>query len=296
MMIKRTKTKICLLASAFGVLVLSGPAVLQAQSSDPAGAAAAEIRFQQLEKEIRRLTGQIEEQNYEIRRLKNEIDKVTGNLDVRVRDLEAVRHSSFSNGGGAPVSTGTAYTSRPVSSGGAPSADDNQNQGSFQYTPPRDEHDEAQYNAQAPATLGTLNKSPETGAVSSSDNAAQDYEYAYSFINARNFDRAEAEFAKFIREHPNDALVSNAKYWYGETFYVRGNYEKAARIFAEGYQQYPKGPKAASNLLKLGMALSGMGKTDDACIAYKQLKKEYSGSSVPLLKRASMEMKKIKCR
>lgn len=286
MTIKSTTTKLCLLASAFGVLVLAEPAVLQAQSSNSSMAAAMEIRFQQMEKEIRRLTGQIEEQNFEIRRLKEELAKVTGDLDVRVRDLEGGKNVSsapFNNQTQPSPNTSASNIGQPPKY--VPPKKEDEKAGSFQYTPPKETQ-----------VLGTLNKSPDTGEVRSADGAPQAYEYAYSFIKARNFPRAEDEFAKFMTNYPQDPLVSNAKYWYGETFYVRGNFEKAARIFAEGYQQYPKGPKAASNLLKLGMALSGMGKGDDACIAYKQLKKEYAGSAVSLLKRADTEMKKINCR
>lgn len=285
MTIKSTTTKLCLLASAFGVFVLAEPAMLQAQSSDTSMAAAMEIRFQQLEKEIRRLTGQIEEQNYEIRRLKDELVKVSGDLDVRVRDLEGRNaHKSPSPSAYNNVSAST-QNKAPSYVASEEDEEEDEQTGSFQYTPPKETQ-----------VLGTMNKSPETGTVRSSGGAPQAYEYAYSFIKARDFGRAEDEFAKFMTEYPQDPLMSNAKYWYGETFYVRGNFEKSARIFAEGYQQYPKGPKAASNLLKLGMALSGMGKSDDACIAYKQLKKEYAGSAVSLLKRADTEMKKINCR
>ncbi|PCI57170.1 MAG: tol-pal system protein YbgF [Alphaproteobacteria bacterium] len=279
-------------ASAFGLIavmsVVAGPASLQAQSHDSSAAAAAEIRFQQMEKEIRRLTGQVEQQNYEIRRLRDDLAKRVGDLEMRLRNV------GQSGGGNISVSSsGTPYMAQPSGSNAykppvaTPSQVTKNPSSSFQYQPP----------SGAPQALGTIHKSQNTGVVSKSpDSAPGAYDYAYSFIKARNFDRAEMEFAKFMSEYPNHPLVSNAKYWYGETFYVRGGYEKSARIFAEGYQQFPKGPKAASNLLKLGMALTGMGKTADACIAYKQLKKDYAQSSVSVLKRASTEMKRINCR
>lgn len=277
-------------ASAFGLIavmsVVVEPASLQAQSYDSSAAAAAEVRFQQLEKEIRRLTGQVEEQNYEIRRLRQELAKSVGDFEVRLNDIEQGR------GGRVSIASSTSsYVKKPLSNPPVVSSENTKNKPSspFQYKPPAP--------AGAPQALGTINKSQNTGTVSkSSDSAPRAYDYAYSFIKARDFDRAEVEFAKFMSNYPNHPLVSNAKYWYGETFYVRGGYEKSARIFAEGYQQFPKGPKAASNLLKLGMALTGMGKTDDACIAYKQLRKDYAHSSVPVLKRASTEMKRINCR
>ncbi len=256
------------------VLVCAAPLLSWAQPYDSSysppssHAAAAEIRFQQLEREIRRLTGMIEEQNYEIRRLRAELSKITGDLDIRVKDIER------GAGGGKAVSTAS------------PAA----------FTPPAPANTAPSQQPRTVQTLGTISKSQSSGAVSSLDAAPKAYEHAYSFIKSRDFARAESEFAKFMADFPDHPLVSNAKYWYGETFYVRKDYEKAARIFAEGYQQFPKGPKAASNLLKLGMALSGMGKTDDACIAYKQLKKDYSKSSVPVLKRADTEMKRINCR
>jgi len=269
-------------ACVAGALMLSDVSNVGAQSSGSA-AAASEIRFQQLEKEIRRLTGQIEEQNYEIRRLREELARVSGDVDVRLRDVEngtGGSVSSYTAGGGKyRTSDENKPFTQPI-----PKVDSNS---SFQYQPP----------VQQDQRLGTLNM-PKGGQgdVSSADSAPRAYEYAYSFIKARDFDRAEKEFGAFINSYGSHPLVSNAKYWYGETFYVRGSYEKAARIFAEGYQQYPKAPKAASNLLKLGMSLKGMGKRDDACVAFKQLKKEYKSSSVPVLKRADTEMKSINCR
>ena len=277
---KYVATALCVVAA---FLSLDGVSV-QAQGVD--SPAAMEIRFQQMEKEIRRLTGQVEEQAYEIRQLKEELATVTGDLDVRMKDVEAGRAS-------------VAPTIRTNDSGYAmpredepelfdppPAAPEMQDHGSFKYQPPGEGSGQQ---------LGTLNKSPDGGAVTSGDNAPRAYEYAYSFVKAREFDRAEQAFADFIRNYPNHTLVSNAKYWYGETFYVRGQYEKSAKIFAEGYQKYPDGPKASSNLLKLGMALKGMGKTEDACIAFKQLKKDYSDAAVPVLKRAETEMQRINC-
>src|SRR6056297_167317 len=63
-------------------------AIPAAQAQAPSTAAAQEIRFQELEKEIRRLTNQVEEQGYEIRRLKDELEKKIGDLDVRVNDMK----------------------------------------------------------------------------------------------------------------------------------------------------------------------------------------------------------------
>ena len=41
---------------------------------------------------------------------------------------------------------------------------------------------------------------------------------------------------EFVKLHPKEALASNARYWLGETFYVRAAYVQAAEVFLEGFQ------------------------------------------------------------
>ena len=82
---------------------------------------------------------------------------------------------------------------------------------------------------------------------------------------------------------------------WSESFYVRRQYERAARIFAEGYQSYPKSSKAPDNLLKLGLSLGGMGNTHDACVALAQLKKEYASERTPVMRRADQEFSRLGC-
>lgn len=293
----RKSLLLCAVCTAFSFGIME-PALSQAQPYDTSAAAASEVRFQNVESELRRLTGIIEEQSNEIRRLKSELERVEGDIEVRMNDLQGAGASGSMSAQAVSGNEGGAYAGQSQEQAGTGEPDymeekadspaavmqKTQKSSSFQYEPPV-----------ATGQLGTLNQS-EDGAVSSGDSATASYEYAYSFIQGRNFDRAEAEFATFIKKYPDSPLMSNATYWYGETFYVRGNFDKAARVFAEGYQKYPQGSKAASNLLKLGMSLSSMGKSNDACIAFKQLEKDYAKSSVPVLKRAKAEMERINCR
>ena len=97
------------------------------------------------------------------------------------------------------------------------------------------------------------------------------------------------------KDFPNHALASNANYWLGETHYVRGNYPRAAQIFAKGYQENPKGSKAADNLLKLSLSLEGMGKKEDACITLRQLEKEFTADESPIIIRARQELDNLGC-
>jgi tol-pal system protein YbgF len=117
-------------------------------------------------------------------------------------------------------------------------------------------------NAPAPAdsptqqTLGTFQQAPGGAAIvpPGGDPAAM-YEGAFSQLKNGNYVASQQQFESFLKTYADHPLTPNATYWLGESFYAQGQYEKAARVFAESYKKYPKGPKVADSLLKMGMSL-----------------------------------------
>ena len=65
--------------------------------------------------------------------------------------------------------------------------------------------------------------------------------------------------------------------------------------FAEGVQKYPKGSKAADNLLKLGMSLQQLNQKKDACTAFNQLITKFPEASASVKRRADTERKRLNC-
>jgi len=110
-----------------------------------------------------------------------------------------------------------------------------------------------------------------------------------------DYPAAEDAFKNFIHEHPNDPLAGSAQYWLGETYYARADYADAASAFAEGYKRYPKGAKAADELLKLGMSLARANQKQNACVAFAQLDREFPNPTNPIKERARDEKKKLGC-
>jgi tol-pal system protein YbgF len=246
----------------------------------PSASAATEIRLQQIEREMRELRGTFEEQMHNIRMLRKELERVTSDLELRVNDLEG-KGASVSAGdsnGGAP------YVVKPAAPAvGGGNEGYNWNSGAAKPVAP------------APKPLGSYVKKPNGVQAAGVDSAAATYENAFAMIKASKYDAAEREFTAFLNSYPDHVLAGNAKYWLGETYYVRGNFENAARIFAEGYQKHPEGAKAADNLLKLGMSLAGLGKTEDACIALGQLDKTKLAGAGPVMRRAEQEKSRLGC-
>ena len=256
-----------------------------AVSSGGASSADIEIRLQQIETEMRDLRGAMEQQSYEVRQLKNQLERVSSDLELRMNDLEG-RGASAGNGASA-----TRYTTM-----GSPSSSASSNVASSAGNVTSAVGDDYQWSSGNAGNGQQLGSYKETsGGASAADLAAATYENAFSMVKNRQYDRAQVEFETFLGEYPNHALAGNAKYWLGETHYVRGNFETAARIFAEGYQRYPKGSKAADNLLKLGLSLDALGKKNDACVALRQLKKENPAGAAPVLRRADQEMSRLSC-
>jgi tol-pal system protein YbgF len=278
----------------------SGGAPVPAAPTDSSSSAVtAEIRLDQLEAQMRTLTGTVEEVTYNIDQLKSRLDKLVSDVDLRLTALEHPEAAAASGAAatGAQANAAPAAGTPPRATGAA-STD--------QPAPPPG----AGANPDAPAsqsgTLGTL--SGGAGAQTASRTpakpgggplpagTAQDqYNYAFGLLRQADYPGAEEALRAFVQRYPNDALAGNAQYWLGETFYVRKDYNNAAATFAEGYRKYPQSGKGADSLLKLGMSLSNIGQKKEACLTFNQLNHDFPNASGNIKERALQEKQHLGC-
>ena len=101
------------------------------------------------------------------------------------------------------------------------------------------------------------------------------YQQGYGALLQKDYASAEIAFSQLVDAYPGDPLASNAQYWLGESYYVRGDYKNAADAFLKGYNKYKSGDKAPDTLLKLGMSLAELGQKDAACSTFDELKTKY---------------------
>jgi tol-pal system protein YbgF len=231
-------------------------------------AARIEVRLSQFETELRALTGQAEEQSFRINQMAQRLDSLVVDLDLRLQALEA---------GAVGLATDT---EEPESAAAAPGA----------AQPAWDE---------GPKTLGTVSEGGLAAAKGSGQEAGtpkQQYDHAFDLLHQADYQGAERALAAFLDQYPSDPLAGNAKYWLGETYYVRGQYAEAAVAFAEGYQSYPDSVKAPDNLLKLGKSLAALDQTADACGTFAELLKRYGGAAPTILQQAKSEQKRLSCK
>jgi len=270
---------------------------------DVGGASAARmgVRITELEEQLRAMTGSLETVSFKIDQVTRRLDQVMADIEFRLGSLEGGKPA-----GGAPrvaiVPKAASVTAAPVEGGTAPQPgtlgsisekDLAAVQGSASQTSEETKPAEAKVSSQP------LKQQPsaQQASVEPTKPATprEQYNQARKLLITGDFDRAEAALKTFLADHPKDPLAANARYWLGETYYVRGDFLQAAETFLTNYQSDPKGAKAPDGLLKLGMALANLEKKREACATFGKLLKEYPNAATNVKKVAERERKRNGC-
>lgn len=146
----------------------------------------------------------------------------------------------------------------------------------------------------AAAVASTTNVSQP--ALQDGDDEKQDYDAGLIALKNNDYEVAETKFAKFIEKYPKSSRLSNAYFWYGESFFRRSSFEKAAVNYLKGYKQFPKSDKASDSLLKLALSLGSMKKKREACAMLDKLDNEFKNRSAIAIKRAKDARNKYGCK
>jgi tol-pal system protein YbgF len=241
----------------------SGAVSTSAGSNDVAGIAAVmDERMSSIEGSLKQLNNRMDEQDYALGQMKQQFDLFKSDVEIRLKEI------STQTSRATPVAENTAIEASR--------------------TPDSPIDTNAATAASATADTGSVQDLP-------TDNSATLYDASFQALREQKYDRAEAGFKEFIKRYSDDTLAGNAQYWLGETYYVRGKYPEAAKVFATGYQKYPKSSKAPDNLLKLGLSLAQSGKKDAACVTFQQLGVQYQNAAAVIKQRATEEQKKLSC-
>ncbi len=94
-----------------------------------------------------------------------------------------------------------------------------------------------------------------------------------------DFNTARKGFKNFIKQYPKSKNADNAQFWIGETYYREKWYEKAILEYQKVIETYPKGNKVKASLLKQGFAFSNLGDKANARLILSELIKKYPKSN-----------------
>ena len=259
-------------------------------NQSPAALPNLQITLDALEEQQRRLTGHMEKLEFQVRQLNERMDRLVGDVDFRLRQIEDARGAvPLAQNDSTPLAPIIPQSPGEVTVRGE-GVDGSQVFGTLTESQLRAAGIESPISVEtAPDEVGGTPFALPAGSTQ------DQYSYARQFLLKRDFVNAEQALAAFVAANPGDALAGNAQYWLGETFYVRGDYQTAARNFAEGFQRYPDSGKAPDNLLKLGMSLAKLKQKDDACITLKKLRVEYPDAPNSIIQRADREIGRLQC-
>lgn len=277
-----------------------------------------------LEEQIRAMNGKIEELNFQVLQMQEQIRKQQEDNEFRFQQLEgtggqggdqkrsdasgttgrsvaeapagdaaqggqSVEDVIIDSGNGDP---GQVITGAPAKTFGTITVDKNGNVvdagGNTQSTTP---------SAQAPAA-GAQSKGSGgavVAALPATDDPEELYRNSYQFILSGDYPTAEAGFRDHIARFPKDAKAADAHYWLGEALLGQQKYRDAAEIFLAASKDYPKAKKAPDMLLKLGVSLVGLKQNDVACATFGEIGKRYPDISSALKERVKQEKALASC-
>ncbi len=213
------------------------------QAGVPASSAVADLtaRIDSLERQLRELTGQIEQNGNQLRQIEDGVTRLRDSIGARLDVLE--------RGG-----TTSAEPSRPTASSSSSSPQPRPAGGETEDDGP----------AARPVTAAT------------GDAAAEEaYNAGFRLWEAKRYTEAQKALEAAAKRYPRSKWASWANNLAGRAYLDAGKPATAAKTFLANYQSNPKGDRAADSLYFLGQALVSLDKPADACKAYDELQDVY---------------------
>ena len=115
------------------------------------------------------------------------------------------------------------------------------------------------------------------------------YDAAFDLIKAKDLDKASQAFTAFLRKYPNSQYAGNAQYWLGEVNLAKGDLQGAGQAFAKVSQLYPKHAKVPDSLYKLADVERRLGHTDKVKGILQQVVSQYPGTSAAQLAQRDLQ-------
>lgn len=212
-------------------------------------------RVDALETQLRTLTGQTEQNSYQLRELEKqftayqaEMNKRTAAEPPAVTSAEsALSQTSGTNGKAAPAPAKKSADAATTKS------------------TPSDERLALVKKVEIPSTGNEV------------DDA---YTYGYRLWDAKLYPESETQLKSVVTRWPNNNLASYAQNLLGRAYLDEGKPSLAAVAFYNNYKDRPNGARAPHSLMYMGVALNKLGRKADACKAFRELEEVY-GDKAP---------------
>lgn len=146
----------------------------------------------------------------------------------------------------------------------------------------------------APAEVAAPQELAASGPVQNAADPADraSYERVLALFRQGDLEGARRGFAAFLTEYPNSDLAPNARYWQGESYYGRKDFQKAIDAYDRVELDYPGSEKVPAAMLKKGYAYLALKDKKRASSTFKQVVTLYPKS--PEAGKASDKLAQLK--
>lgn len=117
------------------------------------------------------------------------------------------------------------------------------------------------------------------------------YNAAFNLLREKQLDAAKKAFAGYLKTFQSGQFRANAHYWLGEILMLQYQYSKSVDQFETVIRDFPKSTKVPDAKLKIAMIHLTLGKKAQARKEFKQLKRQYPGTTAAQL--ASIQLQQI---
>lgn len=254
-------------------------------------------RVQSLTESLARATGANEDLSNQLAQMNNRMEQQNREFSYRICMISAQQLGADPQGLNC-AAAGTQSASRPpapqVLTPGA-------------QLPPIQPNSNAAGLGRGAGTLGTLSgglsgsgpafsPAPASSASVGGGSDSRQFDAAMNLLARAQYVEASAAFRAYADTHPNDPELSpQALYWVGNIAYIQQDYPGAARVFAEQIKKFPKHPRGADSMLKMGQSLVAQGQTRNGCTAFAAIRKAYPDASPSTVTAATNARRAASC-
>ena len=219
-----------------------------------------DIRFYDLEKDIKNLTLQFEEIAIKIDDLSNVIKSLDDDINAKFEKIQKItKKKNYEENEELNMETIQAKEDNTL--GTLVISDNNPEQNNVESKDLIDNNERKQ-------TETELNNLPPEELL----------QFALNQMMKKNYDYSKKILQDFIISFPENQLSGSAHFWLGKIYLFQSNYRDAAIVFGEGVQKFPQSIKAAEMYYEMAKSLKEMNKIPEACKTLSLLDENYKGN------------------
>lgn len=218
-------------------------------------------RVDALESQLQTLTGQTEQNAFQLRELEKKFEAYKSEMEKRLAAPPETVETT-------PASLPVTPVARPAPTTAAA-------------TKPAATKPATAKPAAAPASSAARLALVKKVEIPATGNEVDDgYNYGYRLWEAKLYPEAQTQLKDVVAKWPQHRLASFAQNLLGRSYLDEGKPSLAAVAFYNNYKDRPSGARAPHSLMYMGVALDKLGRKADACKAFRELEEVY-GDKAP---------------